>query len=276
MKVNLHGEPFDKLQKSFVSFYAGVAMLKCIFKNTNDMPQPAKKYMIDMNFNSKTPRNTLEALGTCMFGKKPDETTVDKYTGAVLWKNGKSIIGNRTAKIAKIKSSTNAQLWENIMVLQSRYEVSGQQYKAIRKAMLVWDKLDTDEKAEAINAAYMLIMQSGFDSALEADLVTINNGLMATANVDGTYSLSGYAKKFLKKINNFPLKEDGDIAPDAASVTQGDGCQSTGDVAQKSDKLFGGKLIKRRVKKFKSIKYKDPRKVRDMTSEEQPDEQTKS
>jgi hypothetical protein len=40
--------------------------------------------------------------------------------------------------------------------------------------------------------------------------------------------------------------------------------------------MFGGKLIKRRVKKFKSIKYKDPRKVRDMTSEEQPDEQTKS
>jgi hypothetical protein len=46
----------------------------------------------------------------------------------------------------------------------------------------------------------------------------VNIKFLATANVDGTYSLSGYAKKFLKKINNFPLKEDGDIAPDAASV----------------------------------------------------------
>ena len=262
MKNDFKGEPFDRLLTSFVNFYTGVVTLKCIFKNVNDAPQSLKKYLIDMNFNS-SPRNRLEALGQYIFGKKANEDTLDKYTAAKLWKSGKSFVNDRITKIAKIKSGSPGTFWENIAVLQSRFQVHNSNFKCLRKAMLVWDKLETDEKAEAINIAYSLIMQADFDNELETELIALNNELMATANVDGTYSVSNYAKKFLKKLNILPLKED-DIAPDAQSVMSSPDStlQSTSSIAAHSEKLFGGKLIRRRIKKFKCILYKDPNKRR--------------
>jgi hypothetical protein len=259
MKFNFHGEPYDKLLTSFVSFYAGVTMLKCIY-NKADIPKSAKKYIIDMKTND-TPSNGLEAIYSCIFGKKPNETIVDKYTGAKLWKAGKSFVNGRAKKIANIKSGRAGDFWESIAIMQSRFNSHSTHYQLVKKAMLVWNKLDTDEKGEAINAAYHLIMQADFDKELEMELYTINNELMMTANLDGTYSMSNYAKKFLRKLDILPLKEEGEEGADPTT-------QSTGSIASNQEKLFGGKLIKRRVRKFKAIKYKDPRKVKQHSNED--------
>lgn len=263
MKFNFHGIPYDKLLTSFFGLYVGVALMKSADKKT------IQRYDKKMDANTEAPSNALEALAVCIFGKKPNETFVDKYTGIKLWKAGKSFVSQRTKKLLNIKDAKPGVFWESIMVMQSRFSINNSHIQEIKKAILLWDKLDSDEKQEAVNAAYQMVILSDVDNKLEMEMHDLNNELLLKTSVDGTYSLGGYAKRFLKKINVLPIpvKEDEETAGIQDSTVQ-----STGDIAHKSGKLMGGKLIKRKVKKFKSIKYKDPRKIscnQDSTNEEE-------
>jgi hypothetical protein len=189
--------------------------------------------------------------------------------GIKLWKAGKSFVNNRAKKITEIHNAKPGVFWESIMVMQSRFSIHNSHIQEIKKAILLWDRLDSSERQEAVNAAYQMVLMSDIDKKLEMDMHELNNELLLTTSVDGTYSLGGYAKRFLKKINVLPLpiKED-----EETDGIQDSSVQSTGAIASKAEKLVGGKLIKRRVKKFKSIKYKDPRKLScngDTTNEEE-------
>jgi hypothetical protein len=74
MKFNFHGIPYDKLLTAFFGLYVGVALMKSADKKS------VARYDKNMDVNSENPSNGLEALAVCIFGKKPNETIVDKYT----------------------------------------------------------------------------------------------------------------------------------------------------------------------------------------------------
>lgn len=182
---------------------------------------------------------------------------VDTYTAAKLLKSGKSFVIDRVSKIKNIKRAQPSVFWENILVMQSRFGIHNINIKKVKKALVVWNKLDTDEKAEIANIAYQLILSSDLDRKLAEKMSEINNTLLMTAADDGTYSLSGYAKKFFNKLNKgevFESDESGD------SMT-------SGSIADNPQKMFGNKIIKRKIKKFKAIKFKDPRKVNQVNTE---------
>lgn len=217
----------------------------------------------------------------------PEDAEVKKRLLPNHWKvlhdQAGRILDSRVRAIVALVNEDPSKLnWNEpvayLILLRHRFEVQSSYLNKIGYSLQHWDRLNANERKQAINSAFMYLLQSDPKSSLLPRLRALNTSTMLKVADTTSKIIIGFKK----------LNEDGDGGAAPAGTDAGNiattnaivngGCDqalgglyrlekpSPHQVTKKRGKIAGfvkdGRVIKKRVKRWKPIKFKAPAHVK--------------